>query len=108
MTFTLAACLKHNESPEEKSGAGEKPPGAACFFRYYVGKLWKSIGTVGYLKCSLIKRLAEKEIVIPVRVLFPPAFIFSHIPVHICPKNTFPSAQQALYTVPIRAGGKRL
>lgn len=40
MAFTLAACLKHNESPEEKSGAGEKPPGAACFFRYYVGKLW--------------------------------------------------------------------
>lgn len=63
MAFTLAACLKHNESPEEKSGAGEKPPGAACFFRYYVGKLWKSIGSVRYLKCSLIKRLAEKEIV---------------------------------------------
>ena len=52
MAFTLEACLKHNESPEEKSGAGEKPPGAACFFRYYVGKLW----TVSYTHLDVYKR----------------------------------------------------
>ena len=69
-----------------------------------MGKLWKSIGVVGYLKYMLGKRLAEKK---TVRFVYP-AFISPHIPVHTRPETAFPSAEPALYTVRIQAGDKRL